>query len=224
MTDLAIQDDLARLGLSNRQTETKTDNELGQEDFMTLMIAQFRNQDPFEPMDNGEFLGQLAQFGAVDGIDRLNTSFSGLSQSIYSDQALQASNLVGHDVVAVSPTAYLGEGKTLSGAVELSAGASNVEIDILDASGLLVQRLELGQQPPGLASFEWSGMTREQELAPPGTYRMEARVVRGSVIEGAETLVNARVNSVNLGGAGNGLTLNVDGGETLSMNQIRRIL
>jgi len=191
---------------------------------MTLMIAQFRNQDPFEPMDNGQFLGQLAQFGAVDGIDRLNSAFGNLSESIYSDQALQAANLVGHDVMARSASAYLADGGTLSGAVELAAGAENVEVDVLDASGQLIRRLELGQQPPGLARFDWNGMTRDLEAAAPGNYRLEARVIRGSNVESAETIVNTRIDSVSLGGAGRGLSLNTAGGATLTMNQVYRIL
>jgi flagellar basal-body rod modification protein FlgD len=223
MMNINLQEDLARLGLTNRQTAERTENELGQEDFMTLMIAQFRNQDPFEPMDNGEFLGQLAQFGAVDGIDRLNTSFSGLRDSIYSDQALQAANLVGHEVLARSDTAYLPESGNLSGAIELAASAQNVQVDILGPAGQLVQRLELGEQPPGLVRFDWNGLSDELEEAPAGDYRIEARVIRGSSIEGVETLVNARVDSVSLGGPA-GLTLNVAGGQTLTMNQIRRIL
>ena len=223
MNDLAAIDDLSRLGLTQRRVEEQTDNELGQEDFMTLMIAQFRNQDPFEPMDNGEFLGQLAQFGAVDGIDRLNQSFAGLSDSIYSDQALQASNLVGRNVLAASDTAFLPPEGPLRGAVEIGSSAENIEIDIKDRSGQLIRRLNLGQQPPGLVEFSWAGVTEQLDQAIPGTYRVDARVVRGTSVESVQTLINARVNSVNLGGA-SGMNLNVDGGETLTMNQIRRIL
>ena len=223
MNELSAIDDLSRLGLTQRQVDEPTDNELGQEDFMTLMIAQFRNQDPFEPMDNGEFLGQLAQFGAVDGIDRLNQSFAGLSDSIYSDQALQASNLVGRDVLAASNRAFLPADGALRGAVEISSSAQNVEVDILDGAGQLIRRLNLGQQPAGLVEFSWAGVTEQLDQAVPGTYRVNARVVRGATSESVQTLINARVNSVNLGGA-SGMNLNVDGGDTLTMNQIRRIL
>ena len=52
---------------------TATQNMLNQQDFFSLMIAQFQNQDPFKPMESGEFLGQIAQFSTVDGIHSLNT-------------------------------------------------------------------------------------------------------------------------------------------------------
>ena len=224
MNSVTLEHDLARLGLTQRKVEERTDNELGQQDFMTLMIAQFRNQDPFEPMDNGEFLGQLAQFGSVDGIDRLNKAFASLSESIYSDQALQAANLVGHDVLARTGEGYLPEGGVLAGAVELEAGAQNVEIDILDAGGQLIQRLELGERPPGIAAFEWNGLTQSQDLAAPGNYRVEARAVRGSQSESVEPLISTQISSISLRGPGGGMTLNVAGGAALTMDQIFRIL
>lgn len=224
MNEITLQDELARLGL-NRQPEAENKgDDLGQEDFLALMIAQFQNQDPFSPMENGEFLGQLAQFGTVDGIDQLNSAFAGLSQTLYSDQALQAANLVGHRVLAASDRAYLPESDSLAGAVGLSSSAENVQIDILDASGQLLRRLELGQQAAGLVEFQWDGMTDGGERADPGNYSIEARVIRGSSVEGVETLVNAQIDSVNLGGAQGGMSLNLAGGGVLSMSQVRRIL
>ena len=107
------------LGISRPVVDDSRRTELGQEDFMTLMIAQFRNQDPFEPLDNGDFLGQLAQFGTVSGIDELNSSFSGLQNSIQSEQALQAANLVGHAVLAETETGFLPPGGSLYGAIDL---------------------------------------------------------------------------------------------------------
>ena len=224
MNEITLQDDLARLGLGPRQeTESKGDD-LGQEDFLTLMLAQFQNQDPLSPVDDAEFLGQLAQFGTVEGIGELNDAFASLSASLYSDQALQAANLVGHRVLANSDRAYLPESGNLTGAVELTSSAQNVQIDILDDSGQLLRRLELGQQAPGLVEFQWDGMTDGGELADPGNYSIEARVIRGNSVEGVATLVNAEINSVNLGGAEGGMSLNLAGGEVLSMTQVRRIL
>ena len=224
MNEVTFADDLSRLGLSARQPEETSRGELGQEDFLTLMIAQFRNQDPFEPMDDGEFLGQLAQFGTVDGIDQLNGAFSSLSEALYSDQALMAANLVGHRVLAVSDRGYLPDTGNLEGAVELTTSAENVQIDVLDASGQLLRRMDLGQQPPGLVNFEWDGLSDRGEAAGAGTYSIEARVIRGTSAEGTETLIHAEIASVNLGRAGQGMTLNVAGGDVLTMSQVKRIL
>src|SRR5271165_1369335 len=80
---------------------------LGGTDFLTLMLAQLKNQDPTSPVDSNEFLSQLAALSEVQGITQLNTSFSGLSSSLVSSQALQASALLGHQALVASSTGVL---------------------------------------------------------------------------------------------------------------------
>ncbi|MEE8481945.1 MAG: flagellar hook capping FlgD N-terminal domain-containing protein, partial [Acidiferrobacterales bacterium] len=50
---------------TNTQTTTKEKGDIGQGDFLKLMMTQLRNQDPFKPLDSGEFLSQIAQFSTV---------------------------------------------------------------------------------------------------------------------------------------------------------------
>ena len=199
-------------------------DDLGQEDFLTLMITQFQNQDPFEPMDNGEFLGQLAQFGTVNGIEQLNSSFAGLQSSIQNEQALQAANLVGHSVLAGTEIAYLPEDGRVAGAVELSSSVSDVEVEVTDVNGQLVRRLNLGGQSSGLARFEWDGSDTSGARVDPGHSQISTRVIQGGFVESANTLLEADIESVSLGGPGEGITLNLLGGDTLSLDQVRRIL
>jgi len=197
---------------------------LGQEDFLTLMISQFRNQDPFEPMDNGEFLGQLAQFSTVNGISSLNSAFQGLSGSIQDNQALQAAGLVGHSVLAVTDIGHLGDGNSMKGGIELESSAGNVQIDITNGSGELVQRLNLGQQPPGLVRFEWDGVSASGDRADSGLYQVTARVVRGTNVESAPTVIESEIQSVTLGQFGSGMTLNLLGGQEMPLGQVYQII
>ena len=108
--------DLSALQLPSSNSSSK--KELGQTDFLHLMLTQLKNQDPFKPLDSSEFLGQLAQFGTVSGLAQLQTSFDGLASSLTSDQALQASGLVGRSALVPGAEALLANGK-LSGAVDL---------------------------------------------------------------------------------------------------------
>ena len=220
MTTFSPIDDFSQFG---GVPQAKSKSDLGQEDFLTLMITQFKNQDPFEPMDNGEFLGQLAQFSTVSGIDSLNTSFSGLSGALQDEQALQAANLVGRSVMAITDIGHLEEGGTLNGAVELYSSAGNVQIDITDEYGQLVQRLNLGQQAAGMVQFDWDGTTSSGEQAPRGNYQINARVYRGAEVESTPTLIEADIHSVTLGRFGSGMTLNLSGGNALSLSQVYQI-
>ena len=202
--------------------ESRTD--LGQEDFLKLMITQFRNQDPFEPLDNGQFLGQLAQFSTVSGIASLNDGFSGLSASLQNEQALQAANLVGHRVLAANDVGYLSEDGSISGAIELGSSASNVTVEITDSTGQLVQQINLGAQPSGLVRFTWDGRDSSGDIAASGHYQVSTRVSYGTQVENAQTLIESSIESVTLGRFGQGMTLNLPGGDTLPLSQVRRII
>lgn len=215
--------ELTTAGLAAPQQQ-QSRSDLGQEDFLTLMITQFQNQDPFEPMDNGQFLGQLAQFSTVSGIDSLNESFTGLSGSLLDEQALQASSLVGRSVLAVSDEGYFSGESSLSGAVELGSSVNNVQIDITNSNGELVRRLDLGQQASGLIDFAWDGRNADGESMPSGTYKISARVSSGALTENIPTLIRADIESVTLGQFGGQMSLNTDGGRQLALAQIYQII
>jgi flagellar basal-body rod modification protein FlgD len=211
-------------GLAAPPVSENSRTELGQQDFLKLMITQFKNQDPFEPMDNGDFLGQLAQFSTVNGIESLNQGFAGLSESMQSDQILQAASLVGHKVLASTDIGFLEDRGEISGAVELDSSASNVQIEITNTAGELVQRIDLGEQQPGLARFTWDGRDASGDRASEGHYLVTTRVTRGALIESTETLLESEIESVSLGRFGQGLTLNLPGGDTMPVSQVRRLI
>ncbi|MES9975035.1 MAG: flagellar hook capping FlgD N-terminal domain-containing protein, partial [Candidatus Thiodiazotropha sp.] len=91
------------IGLTNNSIkQEKEQGQLGLEDFMQLLVTELTHQDPFKPMENSEMATQVSQFATVSGIDDLNNSFNELRSALTSDQALQAANLVGRDVLVES--------------------------------------------------------------------------------------------------------------------------
>jgi len=71
-----------------------------QDQFLTLLVTQLQNQDPIEPVKQEEFIGQLAQFSTVEGIEKLNTQFEDV---LYSQQVLNGFNLAGKEVSYLLP-------------------------------------------------------------------------------------------------------------------------
>ncbi len=203
--------DFSNIGLGPPATTKK--EELGQEQFLSLMITQLKNQDPFKPMESGEFLGQLAQFGTVSGLQGLQTSFNGLATSLVSNQALQAASLVGRSVLVESNVAPLTEGGKVDAAVDLPASTGGLHVEVRDASGVVVRHIELGAQSAGLVRFTWDGQTDTGGTAPPGNYFLVAQFASGSESVAADTLVTARIDSVLFGA--DGFTVELRGiGET----------
>jgi flagellar basal-body rod modification protein FlgD len=197
---------------------------LGGTDFLTLMLAQLKNQDPTSPVDSNTFLNQLAQLSEVQGISSLNTSFSGLSSSLTSSQALQASSLLGHQALVNSATASLAANGTVSGAVNVPQTSSQVLLTVSDASGALVRQINLGAQSAGLANFSWDGKEGNGSQAPAGTYTLSAQYAGATTgSTAATTLVNGTVESVSMGAGSTGLTLNVSGLGSVPFSSVQQI-
>jgi len=197
---------------------------LGGTDFLTLMLAQLKNQDPTSPVDSNEFLSQLASLSEVQGITQLNTSFTALSNSLVSSQALQASSLLGHQALVASSTATLATaGAALSGAVSVPQTSSQVVLNISNSSGVLVQSLNLGAQPAGLANFSWNGQMANGSAAPAGTYTLSAQAAGVSGGTAVSTLVNGTVDSVTMGSGSTGLTLNIAGLGSVPFSSVQQI-
>jgi flagellar basal-body rod modification protein FlgD len=196
----------------------------GGTDFLTLMLAQLQNQDPTSPVDSNEFLSQLASLSEVQGINQLNNSFTSLSNSMVSSQALQASSLLGHQALVASSTATLGKaGGTVSGAVSVPQTSSSVVLNITNSAGVLVDSINLGAQFAGLAGFTWNGQTSSGSTAPAGTYNLNAQVSGVSGGTAISTLVSGTVDSVTMGSGTTGLTLNVAGLGSIPFSSVQQI-
>jgi flagellar basal-body rod modification protein FlgD len=210
-------------GLGELKAKDGERSKLGQEDFLKLMTTQLQNQDPMAPMENGEFLAQIAQFSTVSGIQDLQASFEKLSQSLVSNQALQASGLVGRSVMAPTGIAALEQGGAVKGVVEVPASSNEIKVTIHSATGETIRTLYLGGQPAGNAQFQWDGIQEDGTHAEPGTYFVAA----SGNYEGREaalgTLLTSTVDSVTLGGDG-GLLLDLRGVGLLDFAEVRHIL
>jgi flagellar basal-body rod modification protein FlgD len=197
---------------------------LGGTNFLTLMLAQLKNQDPTSPVDSNTFLSQLASLSTVQGITQLNTSFGSLSSSLVSSQALQASSLLGHQALVSSTTANLTASGTVTGAVSVPQTTSQAVLNISDSSGALVRQISLGAQPAGMANFSWDGKEQDGSQAPAGQYTLSAQYA-GATAGGtaASTYVNGTVQSVTMGAGTTGLTLNVSGLGSVAFSNVQQI-
>ncbi len=197
---------------------------LGGTDFLTLMLAQLKNQDPTSPVDSNTFLTQLAQLSEVQGITTLNTSFSSLSSSLSAGQALQASSLLGHQALVTSSSAQLAAGGTVSGSVSVPQTTSAVVLSIADSSGNVVRSIGLGAQSAGLASFSWDGKETNGSQAPAGTYTLSVKYAgQTDSSTAATTAVNGTVESVSMGAGSAGMTLNVAGVGSVPFSSLQQI-
>jgi flagellar basal-body rod modification protein FlgD len=215
----------AGLGLTTTGSVAPKKTSLGQEQFLKLMTTQMTHQDPTKPMQNGEFLSQMAQFGTVSGIQDLQQSFKDFAASISSDQTLQAASLVGRTVLAPSDVGLLAAGGEIKGTVELPANAPQVNLKILDpVTGDVIKTKSLGGHAAGPLPFVWDGANDNGTLVSPGVYKVQVE----AGIDGVNTVlqpdIQAHVESVSMGSGKNGIQLNLSGLGAVSFNQVKKIL
>jgi flagellar basal-body rod modification protein FlgD len=210
------------LGLSRTQ-ETKNSGQLGQEDFLKLMVTQLKNQDPMKPMESGDFLTQIAQFGTVSGVQDLQKSFHDFSNNLFSSQTLEAASLIGREVTVPADQGIYVEGEGLRGAIDLPISANDVSLNVYSASGELVRTMHMGQHESGMLSFEWDGLDDTGNALPTGVYRVEAEARDGTTTTAADTYLNTQVLSVELGGDKNSMTLDTRTLGSVDFSNVRRI-
>jgi flagellar basal-body rod modification protein FlgD len=96
-------------------------NQLGKDDFLKLLLAQLANQDPTSPMENTEFIAQMAQFSSLEQMTNMSTEFSRLANMLHSNEAI---NIIGKRV-------DIEEGAlSLSGQVDGAVLGANPQVEI----------------------------------------------------------------------------------------------
>lgn len=211
--------------LAVKPAKKKETGDLGQGDFMKLMLTQMKFQDPLKPMENGEFLSQLAQFGTVNGINELKTSFEKLASSLQSSRALQASTMVGRSVLVDSSDFTLdATGSGVHGAVDLQSTTDNLVLTVSDQFGQYVKTINMGTLKPGIVNFTWEGMDEAGAAVPPGIYRINAAINIDGQSVAQNTMAKVKVESVTLNQSGGEPQLNLHGAGSIPISQVKEIM
>ena len=196
---------------------------LGQEEFLELMTAQLENQDPFSPMDNADFIGQMAQFGTVSGIGDLNAAFDSFATTMQSQMLVDASNIVGKSVLTEGDTLALNAEGEARGVVKLDTNVDSLTINIENEAGSLVRTIRMSAQPEGDLAFTWDGLNDEGERLAEGNYTLSVTgSVRGET-QGFTPYVYGEVESVSIGRSQSEMVLHVSGVGAKSMDDVVEI-
>jgi flagellar basal-body rod modification protein FlgD len=189
--------------------------------FLKLLVAQMKNQDPLNPLDNAQVTTQLAQINTVKGIDKLNTSLQTLVDGTKQGSTSEAASMVGRSVLIEGDTMTLPKDGVAKAGFELAAAATSVRVAVLDKSGAEVDTIELGPMPAGLQTFQWDGSSGTRTFDP-GLYTLRVTALDGASKVSATPLSAAPVQAVTLGTGGATLQLGASGSTTL--DKVRAIL
>jgi flagellar basal-body rod modification protein FlgD len=189
-----------KLGLTKQSDAQKANSDkLGQSDFLKLMTTQLQNQDPFAPMDNGDFIAQMAQFSTVTGIQEMNTSIGKLVEEFDQARIATASNLLGHSVLVPGNIGRADENGELHGVLDLPDSTILTQLTYRDAdTNAELYKEDLGPRSAGLVGFKWSDIP-EEILDGNKRIKIEALIYTGEGPEQLSPSIYSKVISASVG-------------------------
>lgn len=229
MSALSVENSVSPLNSTslNQATGLEQGSDLNQADFIELLVAQVKNQDPSKPLDPSQFMNQLAQFSTVNGVQELKTSFDSLAGNLTSDQSLRAASLVGRSVMIPGGDGLLQPGKNVEGHIELSESTPQVTLKVFSSTGELVRTLPMGAQADGQIRFNWDGLDDGGVRASTGKYRIEAEALVDGSAEAMPVSVETHVDSISvnqeLAGSPAATVLNLATGESVHLSAVQQI-
>ena len=200
---------LQKLGVNKTDDAKKANkDQLGQEDFLKLMTTQLQNQDPFAPMENAEFIAQMAQFSTVTGITDMAESLKGLSGQLKEFRIATASSLLGSSVMVPGNIARPDVNGEIHGMIDLPSTSTMTQLTFSDANGTPIHNIDLGPRQAGLVGFSWDDIPSDV-LASGAPLRVDVYADLGKGMENLTPSVFAEVFSTSVGDDETGVMLDV---------------
>jgi flagellar basal-body rod modification protein FlgD len=160
---------------------TAQDKSLDKTAFLKLLVAQMKNQDPLKPLDNTEFVAQLAQFSNLEQVMGINQRLDQLSLQSQGMQNTQIAQMVGDSVtVNGSNIALDGTGTGAAIAFSIDAASTKTMATITNSNGDVIRKIDLGGKAAGMNRVTWDGKSDSGEVMPSGTYKVTVAATNSS--------------------------------------------
>ncbi len=183
-------------------TAATPENTLGQDEFLTLLVAQLQNQDPLNPTDATEFTAQLAQYSQLEQLFNLNDAMDGLSAAQTSSQKVSALSLINKEVV-VEDSHFPFDGAPIRIGYRVDGPATDISLQIRNSAGATVATLNASDTTPGEHFLTWNGLDQNGAPLPADTYQLAvtAKSASADATVLVAPLVRTIVTGVDLSGS-----------------------
>lgn len=210
------------VGVSTTANTVSSDKTImGKNDFLNLLVAQLRHQDPLNPLESTEFTAQLAQFTSLEQLNNVNTNLEKLQGYQAAMKNAQAVDLIGKTIEAPGNTVMLRDGSEAALAFDLSESVTALAVNIYGPEGNFVRTIEGGPLSAGRHTLAWDGRDREGNRVSVGQYSFDIQATApGGKAVTAAPFISARVTGVNF----DGNTPQLRAGDyIISVNDIREV-
>lgn len=155
---------------SDQKVSGKKRNELGKDDFIKLMSAQLKHQDPLSPMKNEQMAAQLAQFSALEQMVNVNSNLEKMAAAQKPSDNVLAASLIGKKILTDSSKFAFQKGAQPEMKFTLPEDAENLAVSVVDEKGEIIREIELGAMVKGPQALRWDGKNKNNQDALPGEY------------------------------------------------------
>lgn len=169
---------------------------MGKEQFLQLLTAQLAHQDPMNPLEDKEFVSQLAQFSMLEQAVATNKNLDMLGMSMGALVNAQLPSLIGKDIVAVGDSISVSHGDETPIRFEVEDQATEVTIQIMDSEGNVVRTINMGSQNAGPHEYGWDGLDDNGNFVPEGTYKFEVHAKNDDGSVSTRTNLSGKVDGL----------------------------
>lgn len=191
--------------LSNSNAATSSPNNMQKNDaaalkneFMTLMMAQIKNQDPSNPQDANQYVAQLAQFSQVESLEKMSKNQNTQLQAMANLGMVQATSLIGKSALVPSDNFDIDKA-SVNGEIHIPQAVSALNIKIINLQGEEMDSLQLGAQAAGNKAFI---LDPAKLNLPKGKYHLQVSAFVGKEKVPVENYLKAPIEKIHFG-AGN---------------------
>jgi len=204
-------------------TSVPKNQQIDKQEFLTLFLAQLKNQDPLSPMEPTELTSQLAQLSSLEQLTGINTRLDTLAGNAKNDQTATVLGLIGRDVRFDGGTVGVTKGIAPEVSFTLDKRADDVTATIVGPSGKVVRKVDLGGQSIGPHTFKFDGHDAQGVIVTDGDYKIQ--ISAKSKDQDAPTdlslLATARVEGADLTGDSPAIVV---GGRRIGLDEIKQVL
>ncbi|WP_300156434.1 flagellar hook assembly protein FlgD [Solidesulfovibrio sp.] len=175
---------------STTSTSSSSSSSLGQDAFLQLLVTQLQYQDPLSPMDDKEFVAELAQFSSLEQLTEINTGIENLASIGETQQLMGAVNFMGKTIDATGTAVSLNSGTATAVTFTLPDDAETCLVNVLDSTGQIVRTVDLGATSAGQVEFTWDGKDYDGNTMDDGQYQVavNATDADGNVLSVTSTM------------------------------------
>jgi flagellar basal-body rod modification protein FlgD len=168
-------------GYSTPQNAQAGNKVLGKDDFLRLLVTKLSYQDPLNPIDDEDFVAQLAQFSSLEQMENMNKNLENdlqwnylLSQTISNTMS---TSLIGRKVTAETTILHLDTGGSSDIRLNLKEPAARLEVTIYDKNGTAIRSITQDNPGKGDIVVHWDGLDDQGVQAVAGDYQVEVTAV-----------------------------------------------